>query len=543
MALLKSKVKIVLVIVLIVLLLAGGGTFLVYSISKNSAAEEPTASQYRKYSAEKGNVSIGIEESGTVTIGKEYVTFPVSAVVEEVYVNVGTVVSKGDKLVKLSFDDIEAVKKDYETKISQAKTELDNAILSADEKTKTAKQTLENSNSLSSSAEKTYELSLKSIDMEISEAEKKVSDLEKELEKYQSLEKTYKGDREKLERYDNIIEERYGSWLDILNEQLAEFEKEERTNDATEAKNKISDLEKELENFKEIEYNDFKEHLDDRYGVLEYDDITDKIDDLKDDLETAEYNLLTLTSNKSDSYSAAKQKYDTNISTAGNAEEAYRLTIKQISETLSEKQAAYDKLLDEYNDLKENITDSGYVYAECNGAVSSVSVSEEDNYTANQTIAAISNSQEVYLSVAVSEDDISSLSVGQEASVVLSAYEGKTFSGEIYTISTEPARSSASVSYTVTVKLDFDNTLTVYEGMTGEVTFIEKQVADVIYVNANAVSFDNALGKSYVLVYDANNNAVPKEVLTGFSDGKYVEIKSGLSKGDTVLAESAVKAQ
>ncbi len=139
-----------------------------------------------------------------------------------------------------------------------------------------------------------------------------------------------------------------------------------------------------------------------------------------------------------------------------------------------------------------------------------------------------------YISTSVSEEDITALTVGQECTISLTAYDNKNFSGEIDTISAEPARSSGSVSYTVTVKLDTRNSLNVLEGMSGDVTFLQHQVTDVLTVNVNAITFRD--GHSYVKVYDDSGNIVEKEVQTGFTDGRSVEI-TGVSAGDKLLAE------
>jgi HlyD family secretion protein len=80
--------------------------------------------------------------------------------------------------------------------------------------------------------------------------------------------------------------------------------------------------------------------------------------------------------------------------------------------------------------------------------------------------------------------------------VSLDAFEGTTFDGTVDSIATSPARTASStVSYTVTVKLSGD-TSKIYEGMTGDVTFISKQKKDVLYIPNRAVYMEN--NKQYV---------------------------------------------
>ena len=119
----------------------------------------------------------------------------------------------------------------------------------------------------------------------------------------------------------------------------------------------------------------------------------------------------------------------------------------------------------------------------------------------------------------------------------LNAYEDQAFSGEVESIATSVSSGSSTVSYNVTVKIngEVDG---IYTDMTGNVTFIEKQVADVVYVSNKAIINEGTV--SYVKVKDSDGTIEKKEVTTGFSDGVNVEITEGLSEGETVLIESQV---
>ena len=94
-----------------------------------------------------------------------------------------------------------------------------------------------------------------------------------------------------------------------------------------------------------------------------------------------------------------------------------------------------------------------------------------------------------------------------------------------------------TVSYPVVVTLSGDVSK-VYDGMSSEVTFVSKEVKDVTYVSNKAITTEGT--KSYVTLKKADGTTKKTKVVTGFSDGHNVEIKSGLKKGDTVLIESQV---
>ena len=272
----------------------------------------------------------------------------------------------------------------------------------------------------------------------------------------------------------------------------------------------MDDFNSDISDYRE-EYEDYKSDFTDIYGNNDADSISDSIEKLKSDISSAQLNI-----------------------ESSAVELTYERTISSLESDVETKQDEYDSLVEEYAGFCENAGDDGVIYAPIDGIVSSFSVSEGDNIMQNATIVTLMDTSSVYLSTSVSEEDITALTVGQECTISLTAYDNKNFSGEIDTISAEPARSSGSVSYTVTVKLDTQNSLNVLEGMSGDVTFLQHQVTDVLTVNVNAITFRD--GHSYVKVYDDNGNIVEKEVQTGFTDGRSVEI-TGVSAGDKLLAE------
>ena len=88
--------------------------------------------------------------------------------------------------------------------------------------------------------------------------------------------------------------------------------------------------------------------------------------------------------------------------------------------------------------------------------------------------------------------------------------------------------SSGTVYYTVTVTVQ-GSCPGLYEGMTGDVTFVTKRAeGGLLCVKPRSVQRGT---KSYVEVRDDSGNIVKQEVTTGFSDGVHVEVVAGLSEG------------
>ena len=642
---------------------AGGAAAIIANASSAKAEEDVS---YREYSVSKGNITVGTEESGTLSLDREYVSFPCTAEVTEVYVKTGTSVKEGDALLKVDPDDVAEAKKQYELKLRSAQNALDEAKDNLTSGTLKAEQELESAKLKGTSAQSEYELYLSKQENEKETSAKNLADLKEQLEEYENMTLTYDDDYAKLTAYEDKLSELEADYK-AMEKQYREYQKTDTANndaleaikdeysaytekisdtsekinslkqaykeakaayeqakseyeDAKEAYNdsvyittsssdsssttqstqnstsaeskyeaasaaltkayntysaaktaysgyyvtlgeqisdKIDDYEDKISAAEEVckahqkitdayksemddfnsdisEYEDYKSDFTDIYGNNDADSISDSIEKLKSDISSAQLNIESSAVSESSDSLNAKQEAQSAQSAAELAELTYERTISSLESDVETKQDEYDSLVEEYAEFCENAGDDGVIYAPIDGIVSSVSVSEGDNIMQNATIVTLMDTSSVYLSTSVSEEDITALTVGQECTISLTAYDNKNFSGEIDTISAEPARSSGSVSYTVTVKLDTQNSLNVLEGMSGDVTFLQHQVTDVLTVNVNAITFRD--GHSYVKVYDDSGNIVEKEVQTGFTDGRSVEI-TGVSAGDKLLAE------
>ena len=128
-----------------------------------------------------------------------------------------------------------------------------------------------------------------------------------------------------------------------------------------------------------------------------------------------------------------------------------------------------------------------------------------------------------------------------ETNVVLDAYDEIVIPALVDSISITPASGMQStVNYTVTIVCDISQyeDMVVYEGMTSEVTFIEKQKKEVLTVSNKCII--NESGKQYVKVKNEAGEIEKVAVQTGFSDGFDVEVLEGVQEGDIVIMESAV---
>ncbi len=361
----------------------------------------------------------------------------------------------------------------------------------------------------------------------------KYSDLLKAKEKYEALEAS-------MDELEDLFEEE-----ERLETKLNKY-------DADSISDNLSDAEENLSEAKE-KLNDWKEDFNETYGNIQ--DSSEMESQLKDAETSLEKAKLSLTKQKSSYQTAllsAEQKKESTDSQASTAQKEYNLKKIELNQKVTTAQEQYDSLKEELDEIKKAISNDGIITASCSGIVSSLNVEVGDEISVSSggdamgfsssssaaTLMTITDMSEVNISISVSEDDILDVYLDQEAVVSLAAFPDDSFDATVDSISVEGATiGAASVSYTVNVKFTQD-THELYDGMSADVTLIQGSARNAIYINEQAVTTKD--GVSTVLVKVADGSSVETQVTTGFSDGQYIEILSGLNEGDTVLVQSAL---
>lgn len=235
----------------------------------------------------------------------------------------------------------------------------------------------------------------------------------------------------------------------------------------------------------------------------------------------------------------AEKTYKASLFSSENAGSQYSADMSGVDIEVESAKAALEEAEETLTAFEAFVGD-GTVYSAYDGTVMSVGYEAGDDLSASTALVTFADVSSVTMTVSVSEEDIVGISLGDEVIVELTAYEGKTFPAVVQSIDTSVSSGSSTVSYDVEVLLTGDLG-GIYTDMTGNVTFVEKQVEDVLYVSNKAIINEGTV--SYVKVKNENGTIEKTEVTTGFSDGVNVEITSGLSEGETVLIESQVKSE
>lgn len=176
------------------------------------------------------------------------------------------------------------------------------------------------------------------------------------------------------------------------------------------------------------------------------------------------------------------------------------------------------------------------ITAPFDGIVATVAIEPGETASADSTITLISKSDYEVI-VKVPELDISKLSSGQKASIMLDAYPGESFSGTIASIN--PAESIVDGIPVYEAKVIFDSIdPRVRSGMTATVTVPTAKQLGVIAVPARLIQMKNGEMLAYI---QEGETTKPQPVVLGLkgSDG-FVEVISGLVEGQTIVTPPAI---
>ncbi len=230
--------------------------------------------------------------------------------------------------------------------------------------------------------------------------------------------------------------------------------------------------------------------------------------------------------------------YEDAVYTLSAAESTYESSMMQLDNEIRKSELSIQNYLDAISELELYVLDDSIVTAPCDGYV--VSVVADSTVRSGGTVLTVGDAKQINVLVSVSQDDIADVQIGMKANVVFDAYDNVTVPSVVDSISMSTAGMSTTVNYVVTILCDITEypDLVVYGGMTGNVTFVQREANDVICISNKCVT--SVDGKQYVKMLDATGEIYLHEIKTGFSDGFDVEVTEGLSEGDIIILESAV---
>ena len=200
----------------------------------------------------------------------------------------------------------------------------------------------------------------------------------------------------------------------------------------------------------------------------------------------------------------------------------------------------YTELLKEREQKEEELNELIKIYqnnaltAPYDGRIAAINYDESTYVAGSETsVVNLSDDKKMSVTINVDEANILSLEIGQSASVSISSIGDDVFEGQLTEINKTATSSSGVTRYTATVTLD--KTEQMIAGMTASVIIKIQGVDDAVIIPIEALHQTSTTSYVYTS-YDEETGEFGglKEVETGIQNSSYVEITSGLEKGDTV---------
>lgn len=512
---------------------------------------------YRETPVKKGNLAKGVTESGSVDVGTatqtfaldiseftggENFTFGTGSIgtvegtrapggsmimgmmpgasesentadrqleIEQVYVEAGQEVEAGTPILKLTRESVEEIRKELSQDVTDAELVYQQALTSQKQAEVDAEGEYKLNSLYAAYSQAEYDETVSALTEAVEKAQETLADTEEELAKAQE---DLAGKEALLAEEKKVLENALftAEGTDKENALYWWIIARQTAGDAREMADTLAD---EIKQLKE-DIEDYSEKVTENETALAL---------AKKDLESGEI--------------TARGERDKRNYNAQNAREIYDVAMEQSAfqtEKAKEDHEKAAKKLEEFDSvIKEQI-----ISADNAGVITAVYVTAGDYLTRDKDLISLNNYDEVTITVSVEESDLEAAAPGNTANVMLAAFEDEVFTGTVTEIGDAEIDSNTNKTmYSVTVTVSNTGDV-LYQDMTAEVTFVTDEVSEVLYVPLRAVT--EADGESYVRVRE--NGAVrTKKVTTGFSDGINIEIKEGLSEGETVLMESKAK--
>ncbi|MGH6950064.1 MAG: efflux RND transporter periplasmic adaptor subunit, partial [Vitreimonas sp.] len=170
------------------------------------------------------------------------------------------------------------------------------------------------------------------------------------------------------------------------------------------------------------------------------------------------------------------------------------------------------------------------VAAPVTGAITALDVRQGMTIAAGAPLATINGLSPVWLIVSLPQADAALARPGARVVATLPAYPGETFTGRIETVL--PAANPATRTVEVRIALA-NGDARLRPGMTAEAR-LEERAQPALVIPAEAVIRTGT--RSIAIAVEGDGTYAPKEVALGRQQGDAIEIRSGLSEGQRVVA-------
>lgn len=430
-------------------------------------------------------------------------------VISEVCVTIGEQIEAGDVLYLLEEEGVAELAEELESNVTKAKADLEAVIADQNLSAVTAQYTYESSIAYGEYADTEKAITLGELNDKVTEKEEALTQAKESLSAYeQEL-------AEITTEYEKVLQlQKNAEWSrDNTNKNTDLYLYVYYAEQATTTKELADSLAQELEQ------------------------LESRVEQAQENIEKCEQELASAKRSLEQGKLSAAETYELRQLAYNTAQETYDIAMAYLEDDLETQQGIYEEASEKWEEFTSHI-EGNAICSKYSGVVTGVNLAVGDSLGTGTAVVTLYDTEAVSMTVSVDEEDMTDISLNTQANISFTAYPEDIYQAVVTEISDASTDSSGNVTYDVTVTIAGDSS-GLFQGMTGEITFITRETQEVMYVSNRAIIRDGK--KSYVKVKDSKGSIRTIEVVTGFSDGVNVEIVEGLNVGDVVLIESKLQ--
>ena len=159
------------------------------------------------------------------------------------------------------------------------------------------------------------------------------------------------------------------------------------------------------------------------------------------------------------------------------------------------------------------------------------SVTMSNTFNDGTTIATVANMNDLIFDGNIDETEVGRLHVGLPVSITVGALQNVVLEAALEYISPKAIASGGTNLFEIKASVKVPDGVAIRSGYSANAEIVLQQVQDVVTVAESAIQWE---GDSTFVYVKENDQWNKRPVETGLSDGMNIEIRSGLSSGETV---------
>jgi RND family efflux transporter MFP subunit len=150
----------------------------------------------------------------------------------------------------------------------------------------------------------------------------------------------------------------------------------------------------------------------------------------------------------------------------------------------------------------------------------------------------LADTRAVSMTGIIDEIDVGRVSKGQKATVLIDAFPGKTFDGQVQFVSSYGTLQTGIATYNVEIALNPEAAPYLTGGLTATAEILVDEHKDVLLIPNSALHVQGTESWVYVIKEDKTGQIEQRQVQVGLQSRTQAEILSGLNEGEKVLLET-----